>query len=571
MESGSEFCKLGKSLDPGVSYFTDASWANLLAGGCTGLFVDAVLFPLDVFKTRKQAETSRCRQANPSTAFSHPRSSQTGAASGLSAATSAAGTTCTPTSTPTAGSAAAELRSQPSSASSSRSSNTSSASATLFAVSGGAAAHSHAPANSSRQSQPFCASSSSSPSSSSTAGKAGASAQSSSVLSQSPHESQNANGGRGLNSVAALQATRTVASGGCSGFHTGLVAASEATGLNCVLEKRGKIPTAAASSVLRASGAGGQHCSDRPKLATSFFPSRLSGGFGIFSRMIHRYYPGFGALAVGTFPSSALFFVTYEGSKQFLAKQEAGQRLSPALTYVVCSTVAEFASCCVRTPFEMLKQQMQLGMHLTTTGAIQAIWRRDGWQGFFVGFNATIVRDLPFVGVEMALWEYLKKYFCSMPGVSDSAALTSISSGLAGLLAGGGAAVATTPLDVVKTRLMTQEEGRYQYRGYFDCFSSILRREGPGALFLGLKLRVIWVALGGALFFGGYDAFKSIYLRMLTGKRSALPNTAGYSSSTKGDTGFGVGVAGEALRVEGELNATEGRAAVATLAAETQE
>ncbi|PHJ24577.1 mitochondrial carrier superfamily protein [Cystoisospora suis] len=58
---------------------------------------------------------------------------------------------------------------------------------------------------------------------------------------------------------------------------------------------------------------------------------------------------------------------------------------------------------------------------------------------------------------------------------------------------------------------MTQQEGRYQYKGYVDCFSTILRREGPRALFLGLRLRVIWVGLGGFLCLGGYDAFKALF------------------------------------------------------------
>lgn len=349
------------------------------------------------------------------------------------------------------------------------------------------------------------------------------------------------------------------------GMRTALDVASNATGLNGLVKS--SETNLADNGRLRAEGR--SPCRESPKPSTRFSLSGLIGGkehFGFLGSFARRYYPGFGALAAGAFPSSALFFVTYEGSKQFLAEQEAGRQLSPAVTYGVCSTLAEFASCCVRTPFEMLKQQMQLGMHATTTKAIQAIWQRDGWRGFFVGFNATIVRDLPFVGVEMGLWEHLKKYFCSFPGVSESAALTSFSSGLAGFLAGAGAAVATTPLDVVKTRLMTQQEGRYQYRGYFDCFSTILQREGYAALFRGLKIRVIWVALGGALFLGGYDGFKALYLRVLPGRWNVRAPDANNLLKN------GVFLDGASGEIGGEkLDGTGEQALTSTVAAETQD
>lgn len=223
---------------------------------------------------------------------------------------------------------------------------------------------------------------------------------------------------------------------------------------------------------------------------------------------------------MGTIPSSGIFFVIYEMSKEYmLQKANASHHLSivpaPAVAYVVGSTLAEFASCCVRTPFELLKQQMQLGMHTSAMAGINAIYHQHRWKGFFVGFSATLVRDLPFVGVEIALWEGLKQYFLSLTGDECSAALTSFSSGFAGLLAGAGAALLTNPLDVVKTRLMTQREGRYTYKGYYDCFSTILRKEGVRALFLGLQLRILWISIGGCLLLGGYDAFKIFYQRLL--------------------------------------------------------
>ncbi|EPT30403.1 mitochondrial carrier superfamily protein [Toxoplasma gondii ME49] len=471
-------------------------WANLLAGGCTGLFVDAVLFPLDVFKTRKQAETTSCRRQPPAPPSSQPHA----AAPSVQAPQIHAERSPVP-----------EAKTSRQHTSDYRHTSTYSVSSPSSGV--------------------------------------GSSGKSAGAVSM---EARERSGPSACSSVSRVDSGASALSPRIpSGKNKGSFGSA---GAPVAAVSRASLPAPSPSGVRTALDGVTQ---------VGNANRGMPGGqerFGFLGTIARRYYPGFGALAAGAFPSSALFFVTYEGSKQLLAQQEVGRQLSPAVTYGLCSTLAEFASCCVRTPFEMLKQQMQLGMHATTTRAIHAIWQRDGWRGFFVGFNATIVRDLPFVGVEMGLWEYLKKYFCSFPGVSESVVLTSFSSGFAGFLAGAGAAVATTPLDVVKTRLMTQQEGRYQYRGYFDCFSTILQREGYAALFRGLKIRVIWVALGGALFLGGYDGFKALYLRVLPGGLNE--SRCGACSAVK--NGDGGASNNEPLN-------TDEKILVSTVAAETQE
>ena len=53
-------------------------------------------------------------------------------------------------------------------------------------------------------------------------------------------------------------------------------------------------------------------------------------------------------------------------------------------------------------------------------------------------------------------------------------------SGIAGALAGAITGVATTPLDVVKTRLMTQGTNKV-YSGVLDCVRKIWQEETPAA------------------------------------------------------------------------------------------
>ena len=65
-------------------------------------------------------------------------------------------------------------------------------------------------------------------------------------------------------------------------------------------------------------------------------------------------------------------------------------------------------------------------------------------------------------------------------GSSGRTELKSTETSVIGALAGAVTGLATTPLDVIKTRLMTQGE-RGQYKGIVDCARQIYREEGSSA------------------------------------------------------------------------------------------
>ena len=68
-----------------------------------------------------------------------------------------------------------------------------------------------------------------------------------------------------------------------------------------------------------------------------------------------------------------------------------------------------------------------------------------------------------------------------------------------GSFAGAVAAAVTTPLDVVKTRLMlnAKDTTGKLYSGTLSTLQTILRNEGVMALFHGVGPRVGWITLGG--------------------------------------------------------------------------
>ncbi len=64
----------------------------------------------------------------------------------------------------------------------------------------------------------------------------------------------------------------------------------------------------------------------------------------------------------------------------------------------------------------------------------------------------------------------------------------------------------TTPSDVVKTRLMLGHDTKgVRYVGTINTMARIAREEGARALLSGAISRIIWISIGGVIFFGGYE------------------------------------------------------------------
>jgi solute carrier family 25 S-adenosylmethionine transporter 26 len=63
------------------------------------------------------------------------------------------------------------------------------------------------------------------------------------------------------------------------------------------------------------------------------------------------------------------------------------------------------------------------------------------------------------------------------------------------------AAAVTTPLDVLKTRVMLSTERQRVW----DVVSGILRQHGVRPFFAGIGPRVMWISIGGAVFLGSYQ------------------------------------------------------------------
>ena len=74
----------------------------------------------------------------------------------------------------------------------------------------------------------------------------------------------------------------------------------------------------------------------------------------------------------------------------------------------------------------------------------------------------------------------------------------------------------TNPMDVVKTRLMTSQDGG---GGVWSCVARILREEGPGAFLIGTPARLMHKIPANGLFFLFYELFRTMLGVSGTGQR----------------------------------------------------
>ncbi|CEJ59015.1 hypothetical protein PMG11_07653 [Penicillium brasilianum] len=285
-------------------------------------------------------------------------------------------------------------------------------------------------------------------------------------------------------------------------------------------------------------------------------------------------YQGVWSVVFSTIPSSGAFFTTYEaikcalhdsstrskhaGSKSeyFTQSSKTGFRLpfthslpSPIINAIASST-AEAVSCFMLTPAEVLKQNAQMvnttasasntrGKTTSVSAMRQVLsrfkdhpWRL--WNGYF----ALLGRNLPFTGLQFPMFEYVRSHvidryrrrkaakviasggdskqaYSQRDQLLERAGLTGLSASVSGSIA----SVVTTPIDVVKTRVMLSASentggesgaaahgaGKGSRNGAWAVGKQIIRDDGIRGLFRGGLIRSVWTAVSLSLYLGLYE------------------------------------------------------------------
>ncbi|XP_057495125.1 S-adenosylmethionine carrier 1, chloroplastic/mitochondrial-like isoform X3 [Actinidia eriantha] len=212
-------------------------------------------------------------------------------------------------------------------------------------------------------------------------------------------------------------------------------------------------------------------------------------------------YSGLAGNLAGVLPASAMFVGVYEPTKQKLLKI-LPENLS-AVAHLTAGAIGGLAASLIRVPTEVVKQRMQTRQFASAPDAVRLIVSREGFKGLYAGYGSFLLRDLPFDAIQFCIYEQLRIGY-KLAAKRD---LNDPENAIIGAFAGALTGAITTPLDVIKTRLMVQGSAN-QYKGIFDCVQTIVREEGPPALLKGIGPRVLWIGIGGSIFFGVLESTK---------------------------------------------------------------
>lgn len=212
-----------------------------------------------------------------------------------------------------------------------------------------------------------------------------------------------------------------------------------------------------------------------------------------------------------------------------------------------CATVAGAVSSAIANPTDVLKVRMQVhGKGTNNAGLVRCfkeIYVHEGVRGLWRGVGPTAQRAAVIAAVELPVYDFCKLHL--METFGDQVANHFISSFIASL----GSAVASTPIDVIRTRLMNQRRVQLQvqnqgpgeagggggrgvagggtmtavaaaaptstaskiYTGSLDCAIRTVRNEGCRALYKGFV--PTWVRMGpwNIIFFITYEQLKQLY------------------------------------------------------------
>ena len=250
-----------------------------------------------------------------------------------------------------------------------------------------------------------------------------------------------------------------------------------------------------------------------------FFPidtikTRLQAKGGFFKNGgYHNIYKGVGSAIIASAPGASLFFITYDSMKEYSKPwiqqfngMQNREQLCETLSHMFSSSLGEIAACTVRVPAEVIKQRTQTGLTNSSYNTLLILLKNKNGEGIlrnlYIGYNTTIMREIPFNCIQFPLYEFFKKKWASYQ--NNSSILKPWQGAICGSIAGGIAAALTTPLDFIKTRLMLSDKSIPAFR----LVKTIWVEEGPLVFFSGIGPRTVWISAGGAIFLGMYETVK---------------------------------------------------------------
>ena len=164
-------------------------------------------------------------------------------------------------------------------------------------------------------------------------------------------------------------------------------------------------------------------------------------------------------------------------------------------------------------PFDIIKVRYQgddsggKPRYRSLAHAFRDIIREEGAGSLWRGVTPNISRSFAANAAELAAYDQSKDLCTDLLGLSRDSVVTQF---LASLSAGFFGAVATTPIDVIKNRVLEQDADKPRYSGIFDCAKKTLRAEGPLGFYNGFFPNWMRLAPWATVMFLTYEQYRAV-------------------------------------------------------------
>lgn len=164
------------------------------------------------------------------------------------------------------------------------------------------------------------------------------------------------------------------------------------------------------------------------------------------------------------------------------------------LEKIACGVVAGFFAPFVSNPFDVCMIRMQIDSQLPEIeqkrykgilNAFSRIYKEEGFMKFYSGLRANMIRVTVLTSTQMIVMEEAKIFVNKIRSVETTDNATRI---LAAFCSGFCTVVIGLPFDNIKMKLQKmnkEKDGLFPYRGFGDCLSKTVRREGVKGLWTG--------------------------------------------------------------------------------------
>lgn len=183
---------------------------------------------------------------------------------------------------------------------------------------------------------------------------------------------------------------------------------------------------------------------------------------------------------------------------------------NPFFSSAFAAIVGDLASSVVKVPREVITSRLQVGQGSSASQVVAHILRTEGPRGLFRGFWSTTTRDCPFMVILFCSYEAMKAYHLGIYNYApvqggvldlptsislqegendqDELTITTLKSTLFGGLSGSLAGFLTTPMDFVKTQIMTSD----RKISISNVVKQTVAKHGVKTLFTGGIARSTW-------------------------------------------------------------------------------